>query len=140
MKTTVQTHEELYAEVLRYYAHQMQLLDERDLQGYADTFTEDGEFEHTPGREPARTREGILLDLVEFHRQFETDPMKRRHHFSMVDVEIRDDGAVVSTAYALVIIVRPGQKPEIRASCVVHDVLVRVGGELRNRSRRVEID
>jgi actinorhodin biosynthesis protein ActVIA len=46
----------------------------------------------------------------------------------------------VSTVYALVVTTRPGGKPEIAPSCVVHDVLVRHEGGLRNRSRRVEHD
>jgi actinorhodin biosynthesis protein ActVIA len=138
--TTVRTKSDLYFEVLQYYARQMQLLDERDLVAYADTFTEDAVFVHTTGREPARTRAGILSDLVDFHEQFEADPMKRRHHFSMVNLEPQEDGSIASTCYALVVIKRPDDAPEIRASCVVHDVLVHEGDELRNKSRRVEID
>jgi actinorhodin biosynthesis protein ActVIA len=135
-----QTRHETYTEVLQHYARQMQLLDDRDLAGYAATFTDDGEFDHGAGGEPARTRAGILRLLEDFHRQFETDPQQRRHHFSMVDVEPQDDGSLRSTCYALVTLVRPGQAPEVRATCVVRDVLVREGGGLRNRSRHVTID
>lgn len=135
-----QARHQLYTEVLQHYARQMRLLDERDLAGYAATFTEDAEFAHTPGREPARTRAGILADLEAFHEQFEADPMARRHHFSMVDVTPRDDGAIDVVCYALVVIKRPDTAPEVRASCVVYDVLVHEGDVLFNRSRRVEID
>jgi actinorhodin biosynthesis protein ActVIA len=135
-----ETRHELYTEVLQHYARQMRLLDERDLAGYAATFTEDGVFSHSPDREPARTRAGILAELEAFHEQFATDPMARRHHFSQVDVDPRPDGTIAVVCYALVVIKRPDSAPEIRASCVVHDVLVREDGGLFNRSRRVEID
>ncbi|QFZ18816.1 nuclear transport factor 2 family protein [Saccharothrix syringae] len=138
--TTTQSRNDLYLEVQQYYARQTHMLDAPDLEGYSNTFTEDAEFVHSAGRPPARTRAGILADLVDFHRRFEEDPMKRRHHFSMIDLVPLADGSIRSTFYALVVITRPGQGPELRASCVVRDVLVREDGELRNRSRVVEID
>ncbi|MFX0580893.1 nuclear transport factor 2 family protein [Nocardia nepalensis] len=138
--TTVASRTELYAEVQQFYADQMQRLDNRDIPGYAETFTENAEFEHTPGRPPARTRAGIISDLVEFHKRFEADPMQRRHWFNMINLQPQDDGTIVSTAYCLVVKIRPNSKPEIAPSCVVHDVLVRVDGNLRTLSRRVAHD
>lgn len=138
--TTVASRAELYAEVQQLYADQMQRLDNRDITGYAETFTEDAEFEHTPGRPPARTRAGIVADLTEFHKRFDSDPMQRRHWFNMTDLRPQDDGSIVATSYCLVVKIRPGAKPEIAPSCVVHDVLVRIDGELRTRSRRVTHD
>ncbi|MFE7797823.1 nuclear transport factor 2 family protein [Nocardia sp. NPDC057440] len=138
--TTVAARTELYAEVQQFYADQMQRLDNRDIPGYAETFTEDAEFEHTPGRPPSRTRARIVADLVEFHKRFETDPMQRRHWFSMINLQPQEDGTIVSTAYCLVVKIRPGRAPEINPSTVVHDVLVRVDGNLLTRSRRVTHD
>ncbi|WP_330228967.1 nuclear transport factor 2 family protein [Nocardia sp. NBC_00508] len=138
--TTVASRTELYAEVQQFYAEQMQRLDNRDIPGYAETFTEDAEFEHTPGIPPARTRAGIIADLIEFHKRFETDPMQRRHWFNMINLRPQEDGTIVSTAYCLVVKIRPNSKPEIAPSCVVHDVLVRVDGALLTRSRRVVHD
>ncbi|MEU5790171.1 nuclear transport factor 2 family protein [Micromonospora purpureochromogenes] len=132
---------ELYTEVQQFYARQMRQLDERKLEAYAETFTEDAEFGHTPGREPARTRAGITADLYEFHKRFENDPVQRRHWFNMIDLEPQDDGSIRSTCYALVITTRPGGKPDIAPSCVVRDVIVRgEDGGLLLRSRRVEHD
>ncbi|WP_063002511.1 MULTISPECIES: nuclear transport factor 2 family protein [Nocardia] len=138
--TTVASRAELYAEVQQFYADQMQRLDNRDITGYAETFTEDAEFEHTPGRPPARTRAGIVSDLVEFHKRFDSDPMQRRHWFNMINLSPRDDGSIGATMYCLVVKIRPGAAPEIAPSCVVHDVLVRIDGELRTHSRRVTHD
>ena len=138
--TTVASRTELYAEVQQFYADQMQRLDRRDIDGYAATFTDDAEFTHTPGRPPAVTRSGIVADLVEFHQRFESDPMQRRHWFNMIDLRPQPDGSLLSTAYCLVVKIRPGSPPELNPSCVVDDVLVRVDGELRTRVRRVSHD
>ncbi|MCU1648076.1 MAG: aromatic-ring-hydroxylating dioxygenase [Nocardia sp.] len=138
--TVVTSRTELYADVQQFYAEQMQRLDNRDIHGYAKTFTETAEFEHTPGRPPARTRAGIIFDLVEFHKRFEADPIQRRHWFNMINLQPQDDGTIVSTAYCLVVKIRPNSKPEIAPSCVVHDVLVRLGGQLLTQSRRVTHD
>jgi actinorhodin biosynthesis protein ActVIA len=140
MQTTTTTQSELYSEVLQFYARQMQALDGGDFKAYSETFTEDGEFRHTPGQEPARTREGIVRELDRFHERFDGDPVQRRHWFNMVDLEPQPDGTIVSTAYALVITTRPGGKPDIAPSCVVRDVLVRQDSVLLNRSRQVDHD
>ncbi len=132
---------ELYAEVLKYYARQMQALDEGKFEAYADTFTEDAVFGHTPGREPARTRPGILSDLHEVRQRMAADPQQRRHMFTMVDVEEVLDGRLRATSYALVLTTRPGGGPEVVRSCVVRDVLVRdEDGRLRNAERLVDHD
>jgi actinorhodin biosynthesis protein ActVIA len=136
--TTTET--ELYVEVQQFYARQMQALDGGDFETYSRTFTDDGEFVHTPNREPARTPEGITRELYRFHERFEGDPVQRRHWFNMIDLDPQPDGSIVSTVYALVVTTRPGGKPEIAPSCVVHDVLVRRDGTLLNRSRRVDHD
>jgi actinorhodin biosynthesis protein ActVIA len=140
IEQTNSTRSDLYLEILQFYARQMRMLDDREFAGYSETFTEDAVFDHGAGGEPARTRAGILQELEAFHRQLEADPQQRRHHFSMVDIEVRDDGTVHTTYYALVLLVRPGETAEVRASCVVRDVLVREEGVLRNRSRHVSID
>jgi hypothetical protein len=44
------TFTDLYAEVLQFYARQMQQLDGGDFEAYGDTFTEDAEFRHTHPR------------------------------------------------------------------------------------------
>ncbi|OHV71767.1 nuclear transport factor 2 family protein [Pseudofrankia sp. BMG5.36] len=131
--------ETLYPRVQQFYAAQMQRLDARDIAGYADTFTEDAEFAHTPGRPAARTRPGIVADLTDFHRKFEDDPMQRRHMVNMIRLGPLGDGDVSSTAYCLVLKVRPGQDVSF-VSCVMHDVLRAVDGELLTRVRQVTYD
>jgi actinorhodin biosynthesis protein ActVIA len=131
----------LYAEVMQHHAVQMQALDALRFEDYAATFTEDGVFRHTPGREPARGRGGIVADLVEFHERVANDPVQRRHWFSMLAIKVLDDGAVQADFYTLVVTVRPEQKPVLAPSCTVRDILVRAeDGRLLNRSRWVEHD
>ncbi|MGH3568638.1 MAG: nuclear transport factor 2 family protein [Pseudonocardia sp.] len=140
MTSIIATSTDLYAEAQQFYARQMQALDSGKLEAYADTFTEDAEFGHTPGREPARTRAGIIRDLYAVHERFADDPQQRRHLFTMMDLDPQEDGSIRSSVYALVITTRPGGSPELVRSCVVHDVLVREDGGLRNRSRTVGHD
>ncbi|BCJ61884.1 nuclear transport factor 2 family protein [Micromonospora endophytica] len=133
---------ELYPRVQQFYADQVHALDSRQFDVYAGTFTEDGEFRHTPGRPPARTRRGIADELSAFHRErFGDEPVQRRHWFGMLRLDQRPDGEIHSTFYALVVTTRPGVRvPEIAPSCVVHDVLVENAGRLLLRSRWVEHD
>lgn len=138
--TARQSFTDLYVAVQQFYAVQMRMLDEGDFEGYAHTFTADGEFTHTPGRPPARTPAGIVKELVDFHKRFEGRPVQRRHWFTMVAITEQSDGSIASTAYALVVTSGTDRVPEIAPSCTVHDVLVHEAGGLKTRSRRVGHD
>jgi actinorhodin biosynthesis protein ActVIA len=142
MPTTTSSSTDLYGQVQHFYARQMHALDSGAFAEYAATFTEDGEFQHTPGRPGARGRAGIERELRAFHEErFGADPVQRRHWFNMTVVDPQPDGTIHSRCYVLVVTTRPGvRQPEIAPSCVVHDVLVRDGGSLATRSRRVEHD
>ncbi|MFI7219556.1 nuclear transport factor 2 family protein [Micromonospora maritima] len=132
---------DLYVEVQHFHARQMQLLDGGDFPAYAATFTEDGEFTHTPQQPPARGRDGIVTELNRFHERFAEDPVIRRHWFNQLWLEPREDGSVQATYYALVVTTRPERNVTIAPSCVVRDVLVRDGeGNLLVRSRTVDHD
>ncbi len=131
---------DLYAEVQHFYARQMRLMDIRDFVAFADTFTEDGEFSHSPGQ-LARTRAGIVAELEDFHKRYDNDPLVRRHWFNMIIVDPQEDGSLLTSYYAYVINTRPGVEPQLGPSCVVSDVLVRdAGGQLLNKSRVVRQD
>ncbi|MFF9849273.1 nuclear transport factor 2 family protein [Streptomyces litmocidini] len=140
MTTTTAVRTDVYAQVQHFYAHQMQALDGGRFADYAATFTEDGTFQHSPGVQPAVGRDGIVAELVEFHKRFEGDPVQRRHWFNHIALEPQSDGSLRSTVYALVVTVRPGGKPEITPSCVVHDVLLVTDEGVRTRSRLITHD
>lgn len=133
----------LYAEVQLFYARQAHLLDAVRAEQFAQTFTQDGVFAHSPGIPPARGHAGIAQEVREYNEQrFKADPVQRRHWFNMLDVREQPDGTVHTEFYALVATTRPGQpQPVISPSCVVRDVLVRSDdGELRTHSRKVTQD
>jgi actinorhodin biosynthesis protein ActVIA len=140
MHSTTTTFTDLYVEVQQHYAAQMQMLDGNDFAGYASTFTEDGEFAHTPGRPAAKTRPGIVAELEQFNTRFDGDPVQRRHWFTMINVQPQEDGTIHTVCYVLVGTIRPNAQPLIAPSCVVQDILVRVDGRLHNLSRRVDHD
>ncbi|WP_306364983.1 nuclear transport factor 2 family protein [Nocardia sp. CC227C] len=140
MNLTTAATPELYLEIQQFFARQMRMLDGRNLTGYAETFTEDAIFRHSPNRAPAHTRAGILRDLEEIHAQLTKEPQQRRHMFTMIDIEPRTDGTVAATSYALIVTTRPGGRPDMVRSCVVNDVLVRQDGRLLTRSRLVDHD
>ncbi|MFJ8469282.1 nuclear transport factor 2 family protein [Streptomyces swartbergensis] len=130
-----------YVLVQQFYARQMQALDDCRFEEYAATFTEDGTFQHTPGTEPARTREGITAELHAFHEQrFRDDPVQRRHYFNQIVLDPLPDGTFASTVYALIVRTRLGERPEVWPSCVVRDVLVIDGDRVLTRSRTVGYD
>jgi actinorhodin biosynthesis protein ActVIA len=130
-----------YSAVLQFYGKQAQLLDANRFVEYANTFTPDGKFQHTPGRPAAMRTAGIVEELVSFNRKFDNDPVQRRHWFDMVDVVELQDGTLQTTFYALVITTRPGNKiPVLGPSCVVSDILVFIDGQLKTRSRTVSHD
>ncbi|GAA1188831.1 nuclear transport factor 2 family protein [Streptomyces hebeiensis] len=131
---------DLYTRVQQFYARQMQALDGGRFEDYAATFTKDGTFQHSPGAEPAVGRDGIVAELIEFHKRFDGDPVQRRHWFNHVVLEPLDDGSLRSTVYALVVTTRPGGKPLIAPSCVVNDVLEVEGGAVLTRSRQIDHD
>ncbi|GGY58915.1 nuclear transport factor 2 family protein [Streptomyces tanashiensis] len=133
---------DLYSRVQQFHAAQMQALDSGRFDEYADTFTEDGEFRHSPGRPAAHTRAGIAKELAAFHQErFAGEPVQRRHWFNMLNVQEQADGTIHATFYVLALLTREGERvPEIAPSCLVRDVLVEEDGRLLTRSRRVEHD
>lgn len=133
-------HAALYAEVQQHHAAQMHALDDGKFEEYAATFTADGSFRHTPGRDPAHGREAIVRELHEFHERFADDPVQRRHVFTMLELTVLDDETVQADFYTLVLTTRPGGDLKVGPSCTVRDVLVRVDGRLLTRSRLVDHD
>lgn len=129
-----------YTDVLNYYAKQMQAMNARDFEGYVATFTPDGVLDHTPGREPGRTREGILADLRKYYKRFDDDPQQLRHLIATVAIEPQDDQTIHSTYYVLIVTTRPGGLPELVRNCVVRDELVVIDGALLTRTRIVDHD
>ncbi|MFF9486128.1 nuclear transport factor 2 family protein [Streptomyces sp. NPDC014676] len=132
----------LYAEVQLFYARQVHHLDAVRAEEFAATFAEDALFAHSPDEPPVRGRANIAREVRAYNeRRFRTDPVQRRHWFTMLDVQEQDDGSVHTEYYALIGTTRPGEpRPVIAPSCLVRDVLVREDGELRTSKRQVTQD
>ena len=132
---------ELYLRVQHFYARQMQSLDNGCFKEYADSFTPDGVFEHTPGAAPGRTPAGILAQIEESQRAQPVSDERKRHYFSQLVVEPLPDGRFNATSYALIIRIKPGRAaPEVRPSCVVHDVLAVDSDGIHVARRRIKYD
>ncbi|MEU3416616.1 MULTISPECIES: nuclear transport factor 2 family protein [unclassified Streptomyces] len=131
---------DLYTQVQQFYAHQMQALDEGRLEEYTQTFTKDGSFQHSPGIAAAVGRDAILEELRSFLKKYQDDPTQRRHFFNQMVLEPQQDGSIRSTVYALIVRVRPNERPEVWPSTVVHDVIEVTDGEILLRSRSVSYD
>src|SRR2546430_8709105 len=119
------TFADLYAEVQNFYAEQVRLQDTHAVEPFAETFTEDAEFQHQLGEEPVRGRPGIVAAAKHFAATLKQEATQRRHWFNMLTVTPRVDGAIDASYYALVVDTKPGDMPRIGPSCFVHDVLVR---------------
>lgn len=131
---------DLYVEVQQFYARQMQALDSGKFDEFAETFTEDGEFNHTAGRPSARTRIAIINELRDVQAALVTEDVQRRHWFNMNVITPLGDGTIKSTVYAMVMRILPGGKPEITFSGLAHDTLVRRDGQLYIQARTVISD
>ncbi|MEE1758266.1 MULTISPECIES: nuclear transport factor 2 family protein [unclassified Streptomyces] len=138
MATTVSS--DLYVQVQHFYARQMQALDNGRIEEYANTFTKDGSFQHTPGLDPVVGPDAILEELRSFLKKYENDPTQRRHYFNQIVLDPRDDGTIGSTVYALIVRVKPNEQPEIWPSTVVHDVIDVTDGHILLKSRSVAYD
>jgi actinorhodin biosynthesis protein ActVIA len=133
---------DLYLRVQHFYARQMQAVDEGRFAEYADTFAEDGTFQHSPNVEPARGRAAILQSLIDYDERFTGEPVQRRHWFNQIVLDEQPDGSFRSTVYALVVATKPGTRLpfEIAPACIVHDVLEVSGDVILTRSRLVTYD
>ena len=124
---------ELYVEVLRFYAVQMALLDTLDLDGYADTFTEDGVTHHVHRGQKLEGR-GALLE----HARAALPRYREvvvRHWNDNYRMERAEDGSLTVAYGSLVTLTDKEGQVRFESTYAVTDVLVRVDGRLRTRSR-----
>ncbi|WP_218892911.1 MULTISPECIES: nuclear transport factor 2 family protein [unclassified Streptomyces] len=124
---------ELYVEVLRFYAGQMALLDSLDLDGYADTFTEDGVTHHVHRGQKLEGR-GALLE----HARAALPRYREvvvRHWNDNYRMEQAGDGSLTVAYGSLVTLTDKEGQVRFESTYAVTDVLVRVDGRLRTRSR-----
>ncbi|SCD61166.1 SnoaL-like domain-containing protein [Streptomyces sp. DvalAA-19] len=131
---------QLCAEVQQFYARHMQYLDDGAAEEWARTFTEDGSFHPPSLPEPVRGREALAEGARKAAAGLAEAGEVHRHLLSMVAVDAGDDGSLRVRSYAQIVATPRGGRPRLHLMCVCEDVLVREGGELLVRERRVTRD
>ncbi|MFC8173422.1 nuclear transport factor 2 family protein [Streptomyces sp. NPDC057242] len=129
----------LYADVQRFYASQMELLDTHDTGRWTETFTEDAVIELPSPAPPLPARSGL-------GRYVRAGAARRRargrldHWVGMLDVRPREDGTLRTRCSALVHAAPHGGGPPVLYVYAMEDVLVRAPGTWRVAHRRVTRD
>jgi 3-phenylpropionate/cinnamic acid dioxygenase small subunit len=131
---------ETYFQVQRFYARQMQLLDDGAAEEWADTFTADGVFAANAAPAPVKGRENIAAAARSTTERLQADGIVRRHWLGMLDVR-REAGDLLSVrSYALIVETPKGGQAGVRMSTLCEDVLVREGDDWLVRERKVSRD
>ena len=130
----------LYQDVQQFYGKQMQLLDDGDAAGWADSFTVDGTFQANVRPDPVVGREAIRRGAQQSLDRLAAEKLVWRHWFGMLTLAERPDGSVFARCYAQILESAAGGATTVRSSTVCEDVLVRDGGRWLVRSRHVRRD
>ncbi|MFI5807696.1 nuclear transport factor 2 family protein [Streptomyces sp. NPDC051561] len=130
---------DLYAEVQTFYAHQMRRVDSLDIEGFADTFTEDGAVVHAGGNRQSGRAEmvaGMRASLPRYRG------IAVRHWFDhlLIEVDGNDADTVRVSYYTLVTLTDSEGKVSFQPTFTVEDELVRRGGQLYTRERVIHRD
>lgn len=125
---------ELWLEVRNFYARQMRVLDELDVDNFTLTFTEDGGVSHPHRNESVRGRENMRAKMRSMLPQY--DGLVTRHWFDHFLIDERADGTLRVTYYSLVTQADDTETVRFFSSSSVEDIMVREDdGELRIRDR-----
>jgi hypothetical protein len=133
---------ENYAAVQRFYARQMQMLDEGPVAAWAATFTEDGVFEAT-GRAPVAGRAAIEAAAGLVRAGLDAAGIRRRHWLGMLVVDEctrARDADLSARCYAAVLETARGGATVVASSTTCEDLLVRAGEGFLVRRRVVRRD
>jgi hypothetical protein len=125
-----------YAALQHYYARQMQLLDDGQVDKWAETFTEDGVFATAALPEPVVGRTAIAAGASQVAAQLAADGVARRHWLGMVSANVAGDELVVRS-YAMTYQTAGDGTAELRFLNVCLDQLVPHGDSWLVRKRRV---
>lgn len=130
---------DLYAEVQTFYARQMRRVDTLDIEGFADTFTEDGVVVHAGGHRQ-QGREEMLAGMRANLPRYKD--VATRHWFGqlLIETDPQDADTVRVSYYTLVTQTDREGKVAFQPSFIVDDVLVRRDGSLLTQSRVIHKD
>lgn len=124
-------------EIEQFYATQMQTIDGGDVDGWAETFTEDAVFASNGLPEPGRGREVIRSGAGQLADRRAERGAVHRHLTTGMAVTDRGDGSAFVRSYVLVLEILAGAVPTLHASTVLEDELVRTPSGWAVRHRQV---
>ncbi|WP_055586905.1 nuclear transport factor 2 family protein [Peterkaempfera griseoplana] len=131
---------DLYAEVRTFYARQMRRVDALDIEGFADTFTEDGVVVHANGAR-AEGRAEMVAGMYANKPRYRDIAV--RHWFDHLLIEPvvgGEEGELRVSYYSLVSLADREGRLTFEPTFTVEDVLVRRGGRLLTRERVIHRD
>ncbi|MER5478835.1 nuclear transport factor 2 family protein [Streptomyces sp. NPDC002734] len=128
----------LYVEVQAFYAYQLPLLEDRKVEEFALTFTEDGVYAHAKDGWELTGREQLVTEMRKALPHYGTSIF--RHWFDKLVIEERPDGTVAVAFRSLVSVTDEQGQVTFEPSATIHDELVRRDGELLTRRRTVRHD
>lgn len=132
---------ELYTQIQQFYAWQMGLMDDRQPDRWADTFTEDAIFEEASRMDRLQGRAAIRVAARASADRHIAAGLQMRHWLGMMQLEVEADRSVRSRCYALAVRTPKGGDLEVFASVVCRDHLVAsAGGGWLVRHRRLTHD
>ncbi|GGW52308.1 nuclear transport factor 2 family protein [Streptomyces galilaeus] len=133
---------DLYVEVKNFYARQMRVLDDLDIEQFTATFTEDGSVAHPHRGEKVEGREAMRAKMTSMLPMYEG--LVTRHwfdHFLIEPARAAGDDGLRVTYYSLVTQTDTEDEMRFFSSSSVEDRMVRdEKGELRIRERVIHRD
>ncbi|MEV6176178.1 nuclear transport factor 2 family protein [Streptomyces sp. NPDC052016] len=129
---------DLYIEVKNFYARQMRVLDDLDIERFTATFTEDGSVAHPHRGEKVEGREAMRAKMKSMLPMYEG--LVTRHWFDHFLIEPAEDDGLRVTYYSLVTQTNTEDEVHFFSSSSVEDRMVRENGELRIRARVIHRD
>lgn len=118
---------DLYQQIQQFYASQMGLMDDREPERWAETFTEDAIFHEAARMEPLQGREAIRVSARGSVDRVSAAGIQIRHWLGMLQVHPQPDGSVRARSYALAMRTPKGGDLDVFVSVVCHDHLVATG-------------
>ncbi|OKI29958.1 hydroxylacyl-CoA dehydrogenase [Saccharothrix sp. CB00851] len=115
---------ETYARVQQFYAFQMGLMDDREAERWAATFTEDALFQEPRKLEPLHGRAVIEAAARVSADKHAANGLRLRHWLGMLSVDVESDGSLRTRCYAQAIRIPAGGVPDLFATVVCRDHLV----------------
>jgi 3-phenylpropionate/cinnamic acid dioxygenase small subunit len=131
---------QLYCSVQLFYARQMQLLDDGNVEAWVDTFAEDAPFYSSSRADPVVGRPDMIRVMGAVRDGRVAAGIVRRHWIGMLDLWPQPDGTVHTRAYAIVFATRQGEGPAVQLCTVCRDVLAPQEDTWCVRERRVTHD